>query len=201
MAIGLETYRGTDALSQTMTAAEYLALFDAGILSEKAPIFLWKGRIVEKMAKNWPHVKSLSKLYRLFVGLVPDGWFVQQEQPMVLGTDGVPEPDISVYRGSIEDFDRDRRPSSREASLVVEVADTSLEDDRGEVLESYAAAGIPQYWIVNLRAMVLEIYSDPINEEGTPRYATTQILGPDDEVALVLDGREVARFPVREILP
>jgi hypothetical protein len=32
-------------------------------------------------------------------------------------------------------------------------------------------------------------------------YTQTQILGPDDDVSLILDGREVARFAAREILP
>src|SRR5665647_426524 len=109
------------------------------------------------MAKNWPHVKSVSKLNRLAIRTVPDGMFVMFEQPMVL-RDSVPEPDMAIYRGSIEDYGRDRRPSASDAALVVEVADTSLEEDRGEVLDAYAAHGIPIYWIVNLRDGIVDVH-------------------------------------------
>jgi Uma2 family endonuclease len=40
----------------------------------------------------------------------------------------------------------------RTALLVVEVADSSLLQDRLTKAPLYAAAGIPEYWLVNLRA-------------------------------------------------
>jgi len=181
-----------------LSVAEYLRLIDSGVLPEDPSYFLWMGRLVTKVPKDWPHVKSLSKLSLLAVRTVPEGVFVQQEQPMVL-RESVPEPDLAIYRGSIEDYDRDRRPSASDAALVVEVADTRLEEDRGEVLEAYAAHGIRIYWIVNLRDGIVEVHSDPL--PGESRYATFSAFGPDDSVPLLLDGREVARFTVRDFLP
>ena len=46
--------------------------------------------------------------------------------------------------------------------LVVEVAETSLQYDRSVKGPLYAEAGIPEYWIVNLRAQVIEVYANPI---------------------------------------
>ncbi len=181
-----------------VSVAEYLRLIDSGVLPDDPSYFLWKGRLVSKIAKNWPHMKSVSKLNRLAIRAVPDGMFVMLEQPMVL-RESVPEPDMAIYRGSIDDYGRDRRPSASDAVLVVEVADTSLEEDRGEVLEAYASHGIPIYWIVNLRDGIVEVRSDPVPDES--RYATVATLGPDDSVPLLLDGREVARFTVRDFLP
>ncbi len=60
---------------------------------------------------------------------------------------------------------------------------------------------MPIYWIVDLGRQRLEIHSEPAGQGKTAYFGLTQILGQDDEVALVLDGREIARFPVREILP
>jgi Uma2 family endonuclease len=43
--------------------------------------------------------------------------------------------------------------------LLIEVASTSLGDDRGKKLEAYAGVGIPVYWIVNLIDGRVEVYS------------------------------------------
>lgn len=56
---------------------------------------------------------------------------------------------------------RDRHPGAAEVLLVVEVAETTLERDRGLKKRLYASEGIPHYWIVNLVDRQLECYSDP----------------------------------------
>jgi Uma2 family endonuclease len=55
------------------------------------------------------------------------------------------------------DYDRSH-PTS--ALLVIEVADSSLARDRDKAAW-YAAAGIPEYWIVDLTGRVVEVYSAP----------------------------------------
>jgi hypothetical protein len=50
---------------------------------------------------------------------------------------------------------------------------------------------------VNIPKRRVEVYRRP---EGT-RYAEQQVYGPDDEVPVVLDGREVGRIAVRDVLP
>ncbi len=45
--------------------------------------------------------------------------------------------------------------------LLIEVADSSLALDRDVKLARYAAAGIPEVWIVNMRARQVEAYAEP----------------------------------------
>ena len=66
---------------------------------------------------------------------------------------------------------------------------------------TYAAARVPVYWILDLNRPPLEVHTEPTGEGEDAVYTRTQLYGPDDEVPLVLDGREVGRFPVKEILP
>lgn len=47
------------------------------------------------------------------------------------------------------------------AYLVVEIADSSLAKDRGIKRELYAAACMPEYWIINVRAEVIEVHTEP----------------------------------------
>jgi Uma2 family endonuclease len=68
-----------------------------------------------------------------------------------------PEPDVVwVNRKHYE-----KHPEPDDILLVVEVAESSLDFDRGEKLEVYAEAGIADYWIVNLIDQQIEVYRKP----------------------------------------
>src|SRR4051812_22319441 len=143
-----------------LTIDRYDRMIAAGVFTEKDPVFLWKGRLVEKMTKNPPHTIAETELYRLMIRLVPDGWYVAQEQPMAIPDDGVPEPDLTVVRGRTRDY-KGRAPTAQDVALVAEVADSSLAIDSGEVLQTYAREAIPVYWIVNLPEKRIEVYTEP----------------------------------------
>lgn len=64
------------------------------------------------------------------------------------------------------------------ALLVVEVADSSLSKDRIKA-GVYAAAGVVEYWIVNLMDDVVEAHADPAGG----RYRTLTTHGPDATLA------------------
>ena len=131
---------------------------------------------------------------------MPAGWFVEQDQPLELGRHSVPEPDVKVIRGSQRDY-LSRNPKPADVAIVVEVSDSSLPNDAGEMLETYASEGIVVYWIVNLPARCIDVYTRPSGPTEPPSYADHQSYGPDDDVPVVLDGVEVGRIPVREVLP
>ncbi len=52
-------------------------------------------------------------------------------------------------------------PAPADALLVVEASDTSLERDRGVKLPRYAAAGVPEVWIVDFAGEVVEVCRVP----------------------------------------
>jgi Uma2 family endonuclease len=101
---------------------------------------------------DWSYeVVSLSKV---FVGV--------QGPVRIPASDCEPEPDLvwAVRR----DYSQ-RLPEPHEVLLLVEMADTSLEMDRGVKLEVYAEAGIADYWIVNLIDKQIEVYRKPAGRE------------------------------------
>ena len=65
----------------------------------------------------------------------------------------------------------------------------------------YARAGIPVYWIVNLIDRRLEVYSDPSGAADTADYRHREDYREADQAPVVIEGREVGRIPVRELLP
>lgn len=93
------------------------------------------------------------------------------------------------------------RPQAQDVALVVEVADTTLERDRTLKKRIYAHTMIPVYWIVNLVERKVEWYAHSSVSEGEADYAQRQDGTEDNGIPLVLDGVEIARLPVRDLLP
>lgn len=46
--------------------------------------------------------------------------------------------------------------------LIIEVADSTVRDDRKYKVPRYARAGIPEVWLVNINKKVVEVYSAPV---------------------------------------
>ena len=107
---------------------------------------------------------------------------------------------MTVVKGTDRDYLK-RHPGPVETPLVIEVADTSLAEDRTDCARMYARDRIPIYWIVNLNDEQVEAYSAPTGPCDQPGYRQRQDYHRDEEIPLVLDGVEVGRIKVRELLP
>jgi hypothetical protein len=188
-----------DAPIYRLTIQQYQAMAEAGILNEDDPVELLEGWLVEKMTKNPPHTTATALLlHRLNRGL-PSGWFLTVQDPIATGN-SLPEPDMAVIRGAPRDY-LERRPEAANIAIVVEVADTSLAQDRGTKKRVYAEASIPIYWIVNLIDRRAEVYTDPTGPAEEPDYRQRRDYGPAEEIPILLDGAEAGRLLVQEFLP
>ena len=107
----------------------------------------------------------------------------------------MPEPDRCVVRGVIRDYSQ-RPPGPGDVGLVVEVADSSLGEDR-KLAQIYGGSGIPVYWIVNLVDRQVEVYTLPYGAG----YHSRQDITPGHDVPVVLDGVEIGRIAVNDLLP
>ena len=140
-------------------------MIDAGIIKDGEPLELLDGRLVPKMPKKPPHRISTRRTADALSNVLPKGWYVDTQEPVTLlelhlGAGNVPEPDVAVIRGETDDYS-EQHPSADSVALVVEVADSTLRDDRGLKKSIYAHARIPEYWIVNLIDRQLEVYQRP----------------------------------------
>jgi len=92
---------------------------------------------------------------KLLVRRISDRYELRFRLPLAIADDSEPEPDAAIVPAG--DYDQ-AHPTT--ALLVIEVADSSLARDRRKA-GLYAAAGIPECWIVDLTARVVEVYSAP----------------------------------------
>ena len=71
--------------------------------------------------------------------------------------------------------------------------------DRAEKLSTYAHAGIPVYWIINLIDGQAEVYNDPNQVVG--RYATQIDYKVGQDVPVIIDGQVVGQIAVADLIP
>ena len=120
---------------------------------------LIRGFIINKMSKSPLHSTLTTKLFVFLLRALKPEFVVRQEQPLRFA-DSMPEPDVSVMRGTLNDFD-ERHPAT--AELVVEVAVSSVAPDR-ENASLYAEAGVAEYWIVLGATEQVEVYRQPVDD-------------------------------------
>ena len=178
---------------------QYLAMIGAGVFRD-AHVELLGGIPVEQMTKYAPHNFAARQLGLLLSGMIPTGWLISEEKSLALSRLWRPEPDIAIIRGPNDRY-RHRDPIASDVALLIEVADSSYASDRGEKWRAYASSRIPVYWIANLNRGQIEVYRGPIGRGKKASYLQLDIHASDDEVPVVIDGREAGRTLVRDILP
>jgi Uma2 family endonuclease len=182
------------------TLDEYHHLIETGFFREDDRIELLNGWIVAKMGINPPHASAVTRLSRRLARLLGEPWLVREQSSITIRpSDSEPEPDITVVPGPEDAYDS-HHPYPKEIALLVEVADSSLAEDRGEKLRTYADAHIGVYWIVNLVDRRVEVYTQPRGGKN-PGYKRQTNYGPDEAVPVVVAGKPVGRIAVKELLP
>jgi len=176
-----------------MTVDEYERI--GGMLNDDR-VELIDGYLVKKMGKKPPDISAVENVLQAWTPLLPAGFFCRKEDPVRIPDFDEPEPDVAILRGSRQDYGG-RIPEPTDVALLVEVSETTLARDRGPKLLNYAKAGIPVYWIVNLVDHQVEVYSSP-SPDG---YQVHRDFQPGQDVPVVIDGVEVGRIAVADLLP
>ncbi|WP_373541580.1 Uma2 family endonuclease [Chamaesiphon sp.] len=162
-----------------LTSTEYYQMMESGIIREGERVELVLGQIFTMAAKGTRHTLSTRKLFKQLLALIGDRADVQSQDPITLPNNSEPEPDIVIARLRSDDY-VNSHPSPADIILVIEVADSSIKFDRETKAPLYAAAGISEYWIINLIDDRLEIYRQP---EGDI-YTSIEIVTPPRSVSL-----------------
>ena len=179
------------------TVDEYHRMVEIGVLKDREPYELIHGWIVQKMVVNPPHSYAINALNELF-GLMRGPKATVRIQQPITTTDSEPEPDVGIAAGTRADY-ADRNPSPSEVHILVEVADSSLENDQTTKLELYAEARIQVYWIVNLIDRRVEVYTEPHGGKK-PAYKQRKDYTLNDSVPLIIGGKEMGVIPVKELM-
>ena len=160
------------------TVAEYYAMADAGILAPDERVELLDGDvIVMPPIGNW-HASNVDLFTNTFPAQLYGRAVVRVQNPVRLDGNSQPQPDVMLLRWR-DDFYRDGHPGPADVLLLIEVSDSSVDFDRNEKLSAYAAAGIPEAWIVNRPDRRIESYSDPDGDQ----YTTVRYYGAGESIS------------------
>ena len=162
-----------------LTSAEYYRMIENGIIREGEKVELILGQIFTMAAKGTRHTVATTRLITELPMLIQRRAVVRCQEPITLLNNSEPEPDIAIVRLRSDDY-INSHPAPTDIILVIEVADSTIKFDRETKAPLYAAAGISEYWIVNLIDNRLEIYRQP---EGSI-YASIQIVTPPQSISL-----------------
>jgi Uma2 family endonuclease len=175
---------------------EYERLGQIGVLTADDKVELLEGLIVKKMTKNPLHDWTIDFLNTILSPQLPPGWLLRIQN--VLRTDdSEPEPDVVVAIGDLTTFRR-RHPTGEEAAIVIEVAESSLDQDWRKC-RIYARSGVPEYWIVDLNDACLEVFTQPNRAAG--KYEKHVRLVAPGEAAVALSAAAQLTVNLHELFP
>ena len=143
----------TEPTRRPINVYEYHAMGEAGILGMEERVELIDGEIITMSPIGPEHGASVDAGTYFLVSLIGLKWR--------------------------DDFYRHQLPGPDDVLLIVEVSDSSLSYDRNRKLGLYARFGVPEVWIANIPARVVEVYRDPVDGE----YTITRVYQPGEMVS------------------
>jgi Uma2 family endonuclease len=155
-----------------LTRAEYDRMVALGFFRGER-LELIHGSLLRMPPIGPPHASVVSRLNRLLLPRLVDRADVRIQQPLVAHDDSEPEPDVAIV--PLADYSASHPDR---ALLVIEVADSSIDFDRATKGPLYAASNVGEYWIVDLGAKTIEVYTEP--SEG--RFARLRYVRGEERV-------------------
>ncbi len=188
----IETERPPEV--RLFTVEEYYRMGEAGIFDVGGQVELLEGRIYRLSPKNPLHSASVRCAGRCLEKHVGRKAIVRTQEPVSFDNYSEPEPDVTLAKLRKDQYSKSH-PTPEDCLLLLEVSLTTLKHDRQNKGRTYAAAGIEQYLILNLRARELEDYREP-SPEGYRTKRTFRV----DEVFNLVAFSDV-EIKVGELLP
>ena len=139
---------------------EYQRMVDTGILTSRDRVELVHGEIIQMAPIGHRHAAAVAALVALFNRRLEDRVVVWSQGSLPLPPRSMPEPDVLILEPRA-DYYREAAPRAADVLLAVEVADSSLRYDRLVKMPLYAAAGVPEAWIVDVEGRRIEVYRRP----------------------------------------
>ena len=160
-------------------------MVENGIIREDEPLELLNGELTLMSPQGIAHGNLIAFLTEELRYAFDRSFGIYTGAPLQLDGRSLPEPDVAVVSAPVSSFIREaRRPTGRDAVLVIEVAWSSQTWDRKKA-RVYARGGVPAYWLIDLAARRIEVYTQP-GEDG--RYQTVQILTEGDDITVPVAG-------------
>ena len=148
----------TAVTKHKLTIAEYRKLGES--LPPNVRVELIEGELYDRVPIGSEHADIVEFVGDLFRYALAREFGVRRQNPVNLGPNSEPEPDICVVKPRSVPYSK-AHPGPADILLIIEVSDRSLPYDRDIKLPLYAKHKIPEVWIVDLINHQLKAYFAP----------------------------------------
>lgn len=189
---------GNDAPTlRPFSTAEYHQMSESGWFDDQR-VELIAGEVLVMPVPSGPHCSCVElTAVALRAAFGPASW-VRMQMALDCQQPSEPQPDLAIVLGN----PRSVTSHPTTAALVVEVSEASLEFDRGRKASLYAAAGIADYWVIDLDGHRVEVYRRPVpnaNADFGFSYADRTTFDSADSISPL--AAPTASIVVAELLP
>jgi Uma2 family endonuclease len=165
---------------------EYHRMIAAEVLADRQ-VELINGEIIEMSPEGPGHSyycrESVKYLRSVLAGLAE----VSEAHPITIPDNSEPEPDIAIIRLPATQY-RQRHPQPADIYWLIEIANTTLSRDLTVKKDLYAAAGVPEYWVIDLQNMAVVVFHNlQSGNYQTELVLTTGIIAPQAFPEVQLD--------------
>ena len=174
------------------TVDDYNRMAETGIRREDARVELIEGEIKMMSPIGSRHASTVDRSDRALKRILGDNYIVRVQGPIQLDDYSEPQPDLAVLHFR-DDFYATGHPVPADVLLVIEVADSTLQEDRKIKMPLYARAGIREAWLVDLKTETIVRYASP--RDGRHRVVRRFHRGQDLALAAIPN----VRLPVTAI--
>ena len=160
-----------------LSTDQYLRMIDAGILDSSDRVELIDGYITPKFPQE-PRPEDCPSMLAAFFAPYDRMFTIAVQASVVIGEGRVFEPDFVLLRHRINE-DAVELPNAADVLLLVEAIAPTSKVDRHVKLAIYAAAEIPECWIVDFNDKSLEVFRGPVGD----KYAFSQKFTGDTAIS------------------
>jgi len=153
------------------TVTDYHQMIAAGILVDRA-VELLQGDIVEMSPEGPLHYFLADSGAAYLRTVLADRAYIRFNGPITL-THSEPEPDLAMVQPPRERY-QTQHPTPPDIFWLIEIAQSSLLKDLEDKRRIYAAANIPEYWVIDVAARCLICFREPQQGDYQQRLELTQ---------------------------
>ena len=143
-----------------------------GVFDQSARIELIDGELIDMAPIGPLHAAIVNDVAELINQRKPDDVILSIQNPIVLGNNSEPQPDITLLRSRTDRY-RTALPQASDVLLIIEIADSSLKYDQQHKIPLYARHMIAEVWLFDLQTNCVTLYRDP-DSDTDPAYYRQQ---------------------------
>ena len=159
-----------------LTVEDYHKLGEAGVLNEDSRVELFEGELVDMAPIVDFHASVVDQLNDAFVR-ASSNLIIRVQNPIRFDEHTELQPDLALLKAH-PNFYRYAAPTPADVLLLIEVADSTVKEDREVKIPYYARHNIAEVWLVNIPDEVVEVFSEPVGGgyRQTRRYGAGDVL-------------------------